>query len=100
METIRRQIITLLSDSEMNAIELSQMLSIREKEVYEHLFHIGRSLAAQGNKLIIHPYRCLGCGYFFKDRSRFNRPGRCPVCKGSHIQMATYQTKMNPKKSP
>jgi predicted Zn-ribbon and HTH transcriptional regulator len=91
METVRRQIIVLLSQKEMSAMDLSQDLGIREKEVYEHLPHIERSLAAQGKELVIRPSLCLKCGYVFKDRKRFTRPGRCPQCKGTHLQRPTYE---------
>jgi predicted Zn-ribbon and HTH transcriptional regulator len=91
VQTIRQGIIALLSKEEMSARELSQAIGIREKEVYEHLSHIARSVAAQRKKLIIRPCSCLGCGYVFQDRQRFTRPSRCPQCKGSHIQGATYR---------
>lgn len=90
MGTIREQIIALLSQEQLNAIDISQMVSIREREVYEHLEHISHSLARKGKKLVFNPYECLGCGYVFKKRKRFDRPGRCPSCKGGHISMATY----------
>ncbi|NIN00932.1 MAG: ArsR family transcriptional regulator [candidate division Zixibacteria bacterium] len=91
MQTIRKQMIVLLSKKEMSARELSQAVGIREKEVYEHLSHIARSVAAQGEKLNIRPSRCLVCGYVFQDRKRFTRPSRCPRCKRSHIQEPTYR---------
>ena len=91
MRTIRQRIIDLLSTEEMSARGLSKAVGIREKEVYEHLSHIVRSLVAQGKKLIVQPYSCLGCGYVFQDRRRFTRPSRCPRCKRSHIQEATYR---------
>lgn len=91
VQTIRKQMIFLLNKAEMNARDLSRAMGIREKEVYEHLSHIARSVAAQGKKLSIRPFRCLECGYVFLDRQRFTRPGRCPRCKRSHIQEATYQ---------
>ena len=91
MVTIRLQIIALLKQDELNAIDISQMVSVREKEVYEHLAHISRSLKAKKLKLLIDPYCCLSCGYVFKDRDRFTRPGRCPQCKGGHVRMATYR---------
>jgi predicted Zn-ribbon and HTH transcriptional regulator len=91
MQTIRQQMIVLLSKEDMGARELSQAIGIREKEVYEHLSHIARSVAAQRKKLIIQPFRCLVCGYVFQDRKRFTRPGRCPGCKKSHIQEPRYQ---------
>ncbi|MGB6380026.1 MAG: hypothetical protein WBG51_02535, partial [Syntrophobacteria bacterium] len=90
METIRQQMIVLLTEKEMSARELSQAIGIREKEVYEHLPHIARSVAVQKQKLIIQPAQCLGCGYVFKDRKRFTRPGRCPHCKQSHLDEPRY----------
>jgi transcriptional regulator len=91
METVRQQIIGLLSEEEMSAIDLSQELGIREKEVYEHLPHIARSVAARGKELVICPSLCLKCGYVFKNRKRFTRPGRCPQCKETHLQRPTYE---------
>jgi len=85
MPTIRQQIIELLTEGEMDARQLSGEVGIKEKEVYEHLAHIARSLAARGNKLTVRPSECLACGYVFKDRRRFTRPGRCPRCRESHI---------------
>ena len=83
--------INLLSEGEMTAIELSQELRIREKEVYEHLPHIARSLAAQGKRLVIRPSRCLKCAYVFEDRERFTRPGRCPRCRATHLMVPAYE---------
>jgi predicted Zn-ribbon and HTH transcriptional regulator len=85
MKTIRQQIIEFLTDAEMEARDLSGAVGIKEKEVYEHLTHIARSLAARGSKLTIRPSECLKCGYVFKDRKRFTRPGRCPRCRETHI---------------
>ncbi|WP_136797399.1 MULTISPECIES: transcriptional regulator [Desulfosediminicola] len=91
--TLRKKIIELLEEEELDALELSGILSIREKEVYEHLPHIAKSLAASGRKLVISPYICLVCNYSFGKRDRFDRPGRCPRCKEGHIRMATYSIK-------
>ena len=91
METIRQQMIGLLSEEEMNAIEVSQELRIAEKEVYAHLPHIARSVATQGKKLLIQPSRCLKCGYVFEERKRFTRPGHCPRCKATYIQRPAYR---------
>ncbi len=90
METIRQRMIVLLGGEEMSARELSQAMGVREKEVYEHLAHIARSVTTKGKRLIIRPSECLVCGYIFQDRSRFTRPGRCPRCKKSHIQEPRY----------
>lgn len=91
MCTLRQKIKALLSAGELNAIDISQQLSIKERDVYEHLKHISKSVTTRGEILRISPYQCLTCGYIFKDRQRFNRPGRCPGCKGCHIRMATYR---------
>ena len=88
--TIRQQIIDLLTDEEMDARELSREVGVKEKEVYEHLVHIARSLAAKGSKLTIRASECLNCGYVFKDRRRFTRPGRCPRCRESHLTSPYY----------
>lgn len=90
MTTVRQQMIELLREEELDAMELSQVLSIPEKEVYEHLPHLVRTLGSSREKLIISPYLCLKCNYSFAGRTRFDRPGRCPRCKHTHIRMATY----------
>ncbi len=81
----------LLSDNEMGAKEISSAVRIGEKEVYEHLFHIARSIKSQGKKLVINPAECMGCGYVFEKRKRFTRPGRCPICKSEHIKNPMYR---------
>ena len=91
MKTIRQQIISLLEKDEMCAREISKAVGVREKEVYEHLEHIRRSLKAQKKKLITDPFYCLMCNYVFKDRKRLSRPGRCPECKQTHIEPARYK---------
>lgn len=90
MKTIRQQLIDALMEGERTAIDLSQEVGIREKEVYEHLPHIARSVASQGNQLVIEAPRCLKCGYVFEERRRFTRPGRCPKCRETHINHPTY----------
>jgi hypothetical protein len=90
VQTVRQQIIELLTNGEMDARELSQEARIKEKEVIEHLSHIARTLAIQGKKLAIRPAECLLCGYVFEKRQRFTRPGRCPRCKKSHLQRPVF----------
>jgi hypothetical protein len=83
--------IELLDKKDMDARDLSQTLSIREKEVYAHLSHISRSVSAQRKKLMIIPAECLECGFVFEKRKRFTRPSRCPHCKNEHIQNPMYR---------
>lgn len=90
MHTIRQQMIEALRQEELDALELSGLLGIPEREVYNHLPHLARTLAAAGMTLRISPYRCLSCQYTFTDRGRFDRPSRCPRCRKSHIRLATY----------
>ncbi|KPK28108.1 MAG: hypothetical protein AMJ61_03595 [Desulfobacterales bacterium SG8_35_2] len=89
-QTIRQQIIDLLSTDELTLRDLSQAVSISEKEVVFHLSHIDRSVRNQGKKLVETPYKCLSCGFVFDKRSRFSKPGRCPRCRNSHMQRARY----------
>ena len=93
IQTVRQHMIVLLSEREMSARELSQATGIREKEVYEHLSHIARSVAAQRRELVLLPARCLVCGYVFEDRKRLTRPGRCPRCKRAHLQRPMYRVR-------
>ncbi len=91
MQTIRKQMIGLLEKEEMSAREISQAVQIREKEVYEHLVHIGRTVNTKRKKLVITPSQCLGCGYVFKNRKRYTRPGRCPHCKSERINNPIFR---------
>ena len=90
MSTIRQEITTLLTQGEYGAKNISKIVRISEKDVYEHLEHIGRSLKSQKMRLRITPARCLECGFIFEGRNRFTSPGKCPKCKGEHIQDPEY----------
>lgn len=90
-QTLRQHIMMLLEQGEVSAREISQEVHIREKEVYDHLGHIGRSAAASGKKLKIRPAECLHCGFVFTERKRYAPPGHCPVCKHSHISSPLYR---------
>jgi len=81
-DTIRQEIITLLSQESMTARELSGEVGVAEKEVLEHLEHIRLALR---DGLVLEPAQCLACGFSFRKRERLKGPGRCPVCKSEHI---------------
>jgi predicted Zn-ribbon and HTH transcriptional regulator len=90
-QTLRQKIFLLLTEKEMTAREISQAIGIREKEVYEHLPHIGLSAIAQKRKLVVLPFGCMSCGYVFEQRKRFTRPSRCPRCKKTHLETPAYR---------
>lgn len=81
-DTVRQEIIALLSQETLTAKEISGQVGIAEKEVLEHLEHI--RIALHGGLVVI-PALCLGCGFSFKKRDRLKAPGRCPVCRSERI---------------
>jgi predicted Zn-ribbon and HTH transcriptional regulator len=85
-ETVRREIMTLLERGPSSARELSTEVRISEKEVYEHLEHIRRTLNKNDRELVIIPAECAKCGFVFTKRERLRKPGRCPVCKAESIR--------------
>lgn len=90
-QTLRQKILNHLMEKECTAKDLSKTLHIPEKEVYDHLSHIRKSAASQKRRLAITPALCMECGYAFEGRNRFTSPGRCPRCKGEHIQDPRYK---------
>jgi len=82
----------MIKEGECSARDISRRLGIREKEVYEHLPHVEKSLG-NGVTLIADPARCLDCGFVFKKRTRFTSPGKCPVCKSEAISPPVYGIK-------
>jgi len=81
-DTLRREIITLLSAESLTAREISERLGIPEKEVLEHLEHV--RIALHGGLVMI-PALCMACGFSFRKRERLKGPGRCPVCRSEHL---------------
>ncbi len=84
-ETIRRQIISLLKGNSLSAKDISADVRISEKEVYEHLEHIQRSMAKEEVHLVVIPAECERCGFVFKKRKRLKKPGKCPACNSESI---------------
>lgn len=90
-QTVRRRIVSLLIAQEMDARDLSRELGLTEKEVYEHLAHVQRSMASAGGEFSVTPSRCLLCGYLFEHRRRLTRPSRCPQCRRSKLQGPSFR---------
>ena len=89
--TIRKKMTALLSEGDRSARDLSMALGVREKEVYGHLEHIERSVKVSGRRLIVKPFKCYGCGFVFKGRKRFTKPGKCPRCRSTHLEYPMYR---------
>lgn len=84
--TLRQQIMNLLQRQPMTAKDLSMVIGIGEKQVSPHLEHIQQSLRQQNRSLQVTPSICKHCGFAFKKRERFKKPGKCPVCRGEAIE--------------
>lgn len=80
-ETIRQELLRLLADRQLSASVLSKEVRKSEKEIYDHLEQMNKT-----GVLIIIPAECRNCGYIFAQRDRAGKPGKCPKCKGTHIE--------------
>jgi hypothetical protein len=89
MITIRQALKELLQEQEYSAQELSQRLSIPEKEVYEHLQHVARA-PGPGWRFRLTPAVCRTCGFTFAKRERLTIPSRCPVCRRQSLQRPRF----------
>ncbi len=89
MITTRQAIKELLLGQPFSALELSQRLSISEKEVLEHLAHIARA-PGPGNHFQITPAVCKHCGFIFKKRRRLTIPTRCPLCRHQSLRRPRF----------
>ncbi len=91
MGTTRMQILSILEKNQHTALEISRLVGIKEKEVYQHLAHIEKTVKGRGRRLTMTPYYCISCGFKFKDRKRFHPPGKCPLCREERISEATFE---------
>ena len=93
-KTLRQSMMDLLKDGDWTARDLSQMLSITEREVISHLYHVAKS-AEPDFHLNVKPSVCKDCGYTFETRKRLSKPSKCPQCRHQHITSPSYS--INPK---
>ncbi len=90
--TKRRQLMDLLRARRWTTYELANALDIPEREVEAHLPHVVRSLArTPGSTFLIEPSVCEHCGFRFRTRTRFTRPGRCPTCRSESITAPRFE---------
>lgn len=85
-DTIRHDIISVLTGRTMSARQISGEVGISEKDVYQHLEHVRKTLESHTGKLVVVPARCRRCGFEFKKREKLKKPGKCPACKGEFIE--------------
>jgi transcriptional regulator len=90
-ETLRETLARILREAPATARELSAAAGVREKDVAEHLDHLGRSLPHRGERLVVEAASCIACGYRFAQRSRLTRPGACPSCRSTRIDPPVFR---------
>lgn len=88
--THRQAIKELLLEQARSALEISQVLSLSEKEVLNHLTHLARA-PGPGLLFQITPAACKHCGFSFKKRERLTTPSRCPLCRGESIRRPRFE---------
>jgi len=89
-QTIRQEIINHLENAPMTVREISQSVGILEKNVYHHLAFIEKSVRHQKKRIHVKPYYCMNCGFQFKNRKTFKKPGKCPGCRDGRIAPAVF----------
>ena len=90
-QTIRQEIINELENNALTVRDISQSIGILEKDVYHHLAFIEKTLKHRKKRIHVEPYYCMNCGFQFKNRKTFKRPGKCPQCRNSRIAPAIYR---------
>jgi predicted Zn-ribbon and HTH transcriptional regulator len=91
--TLRQDIIVILKGNTLSLKELSKILSVSEKEVESHLEHIRKSVSRSGYVLVVNPAHCKKCGFSFKKREKFGKPGKCPMCRSTQIVPQSFSLK-------
>ncbi len=87
--TSRQAIRELLLAEPLSALEISQLLSLPEKEVLSHLEHIARAPGPSCHFQMT-PAACKHCGFSFRKRERLTTPSRCPICRGESIRRPRF----------
>jgi transcriptional regulator len=83
LQTVRSELKRVLREGSFTARDLSARVGISEKDVAQHLEHVGRSVRDIGERLTVEHPRCLG-------RERLTRPSRCPRCKAERVAPARF----------
>ncbi len=84
-ETPRERLLLVLSERPVSARVLSQLAGLAERDVFVHLEHLQKTLKTKNRRLVMTPASCLDCQFIFHKRERLSRPGKCPVCRSTHL---------------
>ena len=87
--TRRQEIIEMLEMGEWSLEHLANHFKTTLKEIILDFNHIPKSIRPR--RLKITPAYCKKCGFLFRDRTRINRPSKCPDCKSEWIESAKYK---------
>ena len=90
---MRKEIVSVLEGQTLSAKDISGAAGISEKQVYEHLQHIQKTINKDGYSLILTPAECKKCGFRFTKRGRLQKPGKCPLCRGQAITEPLFTTR-------
>jgi predicted Zn-ribbon and HTH transcriptional regulator len=84
--TIRQQIMQAITGARCSARDLAHRIGIPEREVEDHLAHIGKSVARdKKGRFLLEPSICQDCDFVFRGRTRLTQPSRCPKCRSEAI---------------
>ena len=81
----REHLLQFLSAEPLAARALSRAAGLSEREVLDHLQHLQKSLKIHNRRLLVTPAACIDCQFVFQKRARLTRPGKCPVCRSTHL---------------
>jgi len=99
-ETLRRRIVGILKEEPLSGKDLSVSLRIPERDVYEHLEHIRKTMNKGAYRLAVEPARCEKCGFVFRKRGRLKKPGKCPICRSESLQEPLFSVERAGTKEP
>jgi predicted Zn-ribbon and HTH transcriptional regulator len=89
-QTVRQDLLRVLRAGPATARDLSRAVGASERDVVEHLVHLGKSLRVRGERLEIEPATCLDCGFVFTKRDRPARPSHCVRCRGARLTLPVF----------
>ncbi len=84
-ETLRQRITSVIMNNPRTAKEISGEVRIPERDIYEHLEHIRKTMNKGEYRLVVVPARCERCGFVFRKRGRLKKPGKCPICRSESV---------------